>query len=93
MPGWMIALAALVSTTSLLLLWRRHVQARAAWEARVSQLEERAGAAEAETRRCAENVHVLQRLLLEKGVADEEDFEAAKRADQLDGLSSQRGVH
>lgn len=93
MPAWLIAFAASITLVALGLLWRRQVRVRGELLARLTQLEERATAADAETQRCADNVTILQRLLLEKGVADEEDFEAAKRADELDALSNQRGVH
>lgn len=89
----LVAVAAAFVLGSTIALFRRWVQLRAALEERLQSAEERSTWAEAELRRTQEAVHVLQRLLVEKGVADEEDFEAARRGESVEQLSHPRGVH
>ncbi len=89
----LLAVAGAFVLGSSVALFRRWVQLRAALEERLVSTEERATWAEAELRRTQEAVHLLQRLLVEKGVADEEDFESARRGDSVDQPSHPRGVH
>jgi len=76
-----LALAALLAT--LALRWRRREQALEreleALTERVRQLEARLEAAEGDLGGAISSAGVAERLLLEKGIADEDEVEAVRR--------------
>jgi hypothetical protein len=86
---WLVALAG-VSALPLALLWRWGSRRREDLEARVADLEGKLDAAVAEGRRGAETAALLQRLLIEKGLADVEDFDDG-RPDGTPAPSAPRG--
>lgn len=91
MLPWLLALAG-VGSLPLALLWRWGSRRREELEGRVAALEERLEAATAEGRRGAEVATALQHLLVEKGLAEVEDFDEGRPERPLEAPRG-RGLH
>jgi type II secretory pathway component PulJ len=90
-----LALAALLAAVAL--RWRRREQALGrgleALAGRVRQLEARLDAAEGDLGSALSSAGVAESLLLEKGIADEDEVEATRRRLEGEVVSGEDAVH
>jgi hypothetical protein len=90
-----LSLAALLAAVAM--RWRRREQALEreleALAERVGELSARLDAAEGDLGSALSSAGVAESLLLEKGIADEDEVEATRRRLEGEGLSGDEAVH